>query len=172
MSFLGCFGGTIDGDSWFTWWFNHLRGPSICPQWASYGWEAHFGSTPRAGGSTTMGTLCLQVAYWVAIARRAQITARLVPVAGLGIPHETFLRVFLRGGSETRPQGLPFDPCFSISELSMWVRKGAQHGARCLPVVPQKGTDSERRDRRNIFHVVVDNSTCLSMLFPSGRGQA
>ena len=25
----GCFGRQIDGDSWFTWWFNHLPGPSI-----------------------------------------------------------------------------------------------------------------------------------------------
>ena len=26
------FGGKIDGDPWFTWWFNHLPGPSICPK--------------------------------------------------------------------------------------------------------------------------------------------
>ena len=26
---FGCFGRKIDGDSWFTWWFNHLPGPSI-----------------------------------------------------------------------------------------------------------------------------------------------
>ena len=26
---FGCFGREIDGDSWFTWWFNHLPGPSI-----------------------------------------------------------------------------------------------------------------------------------------------
>ena len=25
---LGCFGRKIVGDSWFTWWFNHLPGPS------------------------------------------------------------------------------------------------------------------------------------------------
>ena len=28
---FGCFGRTIDGDSWFTWWFNH-PGPSISPK--------------------------------------------------------------------------------------------------------------------------------------------
>ena len=28
----GGFGGNIDGDSWFTWWFNHLPGLSICPK--------------------------------------------------------------------------------------------------------------------------------------------
>ena len=26
------FGGKIEGDSWFTWWFNQLPGPSICPK--------------------------------------------------------------------------------------------------------------------------------------------
>ena len=30
MSFLVVLVETIDGDSWFTWWFNHLAGPSIC----------------------------------------------------------------------------------------------------------------------------------------------
>ena len=25
-------GRKIEGDSWFTWWFNHLPGPSICPK--------------------------------------------------------------------------------------------------------------------------------------------
>ena len=29
---FGCFGRTIDGASWFTWWFNHLPGASICPK--------------------------------------------------------------------------------------------------------------------------------------------
>ena len=29
---FGCFGRKIDGDSWFTWWFNHLPGPSISPK--------------------------------------------------------------------------------------------------------------------------------------------
>ena len=27
-----CFGRKIDGNSWFTWWFNHLPGPSISPK--------------------------------------------------------------------------------------------------------------------------------------------
>ena len=26
---FGCFGRKIDGDSWFTWWFNHLPGKPI-----------------------------------------------------------------------------------------------------------------------------------------------
>ena len=26
---VGCFGEKIDGDSWFTWWFNHLPGKPI-----------------------------------------------------------------------------------------------------------------------------------------------
>ena len=29
---FGCFGRNIDGDSWFTWWFSHLPGPSIYPK--------------------------------------------------------------------------------------------------------------------------------------------
>ena len=29
---FGCFSRQIDGDSWFTRWFNHLPGPSICPK--------------------------------------------------------------------------------------------------------------------------------------------
>ena len=29
---FGCFGRNIDGDSWFTWWFNHLPGPFISPK--------------------------------------------------------------------------------------------------------------------------------------------
>ena len=29
---FGCFGRKMDGDSWFTWWFNHLPGPSISPK--------------------------------------------------------------------------------------------------------------------------------------------
>ena len=35
MSFLhlaACFGRKIDGDSWFTWRFSHLPGPSIFPK--------------------------------------------------------------------------------------------------------------------------------------------
>ena len=28
---FGCFGRQVDGDSWFTWWFNH-PGPSISPK--------------------------------------------------------------------------------------------------------------------------------------------
>ena len=31
---FGCFGGRMEGDSWFTWWLNHLYqgNPSICPE--------------------------------------------------------------------------------------------------------------------------------------------
>ena len=29
---LGCFGRNIDCDSWFTWWLNHLPGPTIYPK--------------------------------------------------------------------------------------------------------------------------------------------
>ena len=29
---FGCFGRKIEGDSWFTWWFNHLPGPFISPK--------------------------------------------------------------------------------------------------------------------------------------------
>ena len=29
---FGWFGERIEGDSWFTWWFNHLPGPSIFPK--------------------------------------------------------------------------------------------------------------------------------------------
>ena len=29
---FGCFARKIDGDSWFTWWCNHLPGPSISPK--------------------------------------------------------------------------------------------------------------------------------------------
>ena len=35
---FGCVGGKIDGDSWFTWWFNHLPGkPIYLPQKDIYG---------------------------------------------------------------------------------------------------------------------------------------
>ena len=29
---FGCFARKIDGDSWFTWWFHHLPGPSSSPR--------------------------------------------------------------------------------------------------------------------------------------------
>ena len=29
---FGCFARQVDGDSWFTWWFNHLPGPRISPK--------------------------------------------------------------------------------------------------------------------------------------------
>ena len=29
---FGCLGGKMEGDSWFTLWFNHLPGASICPK--------------------------------------------------------------------------------------------------------------------------------------------
>ena len=29
---FGCLGRKIEGDSWFTWWFCHLPGSSICPK--------------------------------------------------------------------------------------------------------------------------------------------
>ena len=41
--FLGCFGRKLDGESWFTWWFNHLPGPtgvaSLGPFSPFFGWE-------------------------------------------------------------------------------------------------------------------------------------
>ena len=44
--FFGCFGRKIDGDSWFTWWFNHLPGkPIYFPGRDAYG--PHGVSTSR-----------------------------------------------------------------------------------------------------------------------------
>ena len=41
---FGCFGRTIAGDSWFTWWLNHPPGnPSVSPKRATY---AHPNPTP------------------------------------------------------------------------------------------------------------------------------
>ena len=45
---LGCFGRKIDRDSWFTWWFNHLPGPTICPKRSPIFEMPFFVSTPLA----------------------------------------------------------------------------------------------------------------------------
>ena len=37
---FGCFGPKIDGDSLFTWWFNHLPGPSIATQRRPFVWAS------------------------------------------------------------------------------------------------------------------------------------
>ena len=37
--FFACFGRKLDGDSWCTWWFNDLPGPSIAPnRTPMFGW--------------------------------------------------------------------------------------------------------------------------------------
>ena len=59
---FGWFGRTIEGDSWFTWWFNYLRGPSTSPKRTPMILEllcGRFWGGLRALG-VGLGWLCLQ----------------------------------------------------------------------------------------------------------------